>query len=493
LVGALSLQCLHPESNDSRSLGLLKRERDSMTKPVQRILIVDDDKEIRGLMAEILEEEGYAVDTATDGNKAIKAIDKTFYDLVLTDLKMPKIDGMKVLQHVVEQSDDTSCIILTGFGTIEGAVEAIKTGAFHYITKPIKAAEIRTVVKNALKFKLLERENVRLKQELRKKYRFENFVGDSKPIQQVFELIEKVADTDSTVLITGQSGTGKELIAKAIHYNSYRKDKPMVVINCGAIPEELLESELFGHEKGAFTGAHKSRIGRFELASGGTIFLDEIGDMSVNLQVKLLRVLQEQRFERVGSTRTITVDVRIIAATNQDLSTAVKEGKFREDLFYRLNVIPIKVPPLKARNSDIPLLVDFFVKKFNKEKQKETKGFTRKAMDTLLHYSWPGNVRELENLVERVMILSSGETVDLDDIPESIRQQSQTLVPTEVLPKGGLRFDRAVEEYEKRLILQALDETNWVKTKAAKLLKMNRTTLIEKMKKKKLAQPPAAK
>ena len=462
-----------------------------MTKPTQKILVVDDDKEILELIAEILEDQGYAVDTARDGKKAIKAIDTELYDLVITDLKMPKVDGMKVLRHIVDQSPDTTCIILTGFGTIESAVEAIKTGAFHYITKPIKAGEIKTVVKKALKYKLLERENLLLRRELRKKYRFENFVGDSKPIQEVFELIEKVADTDSTVLITGQSGTGKELIAKAIHYNSNRRDNPMVVINCGAIPEELLESELFGHEKGAFTGAHKSRVGRFELANGGTIFLDEIGDMSPNLQVKLLRVLQEQKFERVGSTRTITVDIRVIAATNQDLFTAVKEGKFREDLYYRLNVIPIKVPPLKERKSDIPLLVKFFVQKFNQEKQKQIKNVTQDAVETLLQYDWPGNVRELENMVERVVILAGAEEVGLDDIPDSIRHEVRSVGPIEALPKGGIRFDRAIEEYEKKLILQALNETNWVKTKAAKLLKMNRTTLIEKMKKKKLDRPVA--
>ena len=460
-----------------------------MTKSMQKILIVDDDGEVLELIAEILREEGYAVDTAQDGKMAIKAVDTEFYDLVLTDLKMPKVDGMKVLKHVVDQSPDSICIILTGYGTIEGAVEAIKTGAFHYITKPIKAAEIRMVVQKALKFKLLERENILLRRQLRKKYRFENFIGDSKPIQEVFELIEKVADTDSTVLITGESGTGKELIAKAIHYNSNRRDNPMVVINCGAIPEELLESELFGHEKGAFTGAHKSRVGRFELANGGTMFLDEIGDMSTKLQVKLLRVLQEQKFERVGSTRTITVDIRIIAATNQDLFTAVKEGKFREDLYYRLNVIPIRVPPLRQRKSDIPLLVDFFVKKFNQEKQKNIRGFTSEAMETLLHHDWPGNVRELENTVERVVILADGDEIGLNDIPESIKDQLPTVEPRKALPKGGIPFDHAVEEYEKRLILQALDETNWVKTKAAKLLKMNRTTLIEKMKKKKLYGP----
>jgi DNA-binding NtrC family response regulator len=458
---------------------------------MQKILIVDDDPEILEIIADILREGGYAVDTAPDGIKAIRHIDAEFYDLVITDLNLPKMDGMMVLRHVVDQSADTMCVILTGYGTIKSAVEAIKTGAFDYITKPIKSGEILMVVEKALRYKHLERENILLRQQLRKKYRFENFVGDSRPIQKVFELIEKVADTDSTVLITGESGTGKELIAKAIHYNSYRRDNPMVVINCGAIPEELLESELFGHEKGAFTGAHKSRIGRFELANEGTIFLDEIGDMSPNLQVKLLRVLQEQRFERVGSTRTVKVDIRIIAATNKNLISAVNKGTFREDLYYRLNVIPIKVPPLRHRKSDIPLLVDFFLKKFNEEKRKYVKEFSPEAMDALIQYDWRGNVRELENLVERVIILSNGDEIELEDIPASMKGRARTIESLEatIPPRGGIPFDHAVEEYEKRLILQALSETNWVTTKAAKLLNINRTTLIEKMKKKKLRRP----
>jgi len=467
-----------------------------MTKPIEKLLIVDDDPEILEIIADILREEGYAVDTAPDGVKAIKYIDAEFYDLVITDLNLPEIDGMMVLKHIVDQSPDTMCIILTGYGTIKGAVEAIKTGAFDYITKPIRSGEILMVVEKALRYKQLERENILLRQQLRKKYRFENFVGDSKPIQKVFELIEKVADTDSTVLITGESGTGKELIAKAIHYNSCRRDNHMVVINCGAIPEELLESELFGHEKGAFTGAHKTRIGRFELANEGTIFLDEIGDMSPNLQVKLLRVLQEQKFERVGSTRTIKVDIRTIAATNKNLISAVNKGAFREDLYYRLNVIPIKVPPLRHRKSDIPLLVDFFLKKFNKEKRKNVRGFSSEAIDALLQYTWRGNVRELENLVERVIILANGDEIGLEDIPESISTigQARTIKSLEVTipPEGGIPFDHAVEEYEKKLILQALSETDWVTTKAAKLLNMNRTTLIEKMKKKKLHRPAVA-
>jgi DNA-binding NtrC family response regulator len=460
---------------------------------MEKILIVDDDPEILDVIADVLRQAGYEVDQAEDGRRAIRRIEDDFYDLVITDLNLPKVDGMKVLQYVVDQSPETMCIILTGYGTIRGSVEAIKMGAFDYISKPVKSDEILIVVEKALKYRQLERENILLKQQLRKKYRFENFIGDSKPIQKVFELIERVADTDSTVLITGESGTGKELIAKAIHYNSYRRDNPMVVINCGAIPEELLESELFGHEKGAFTGAHKMRVGRFELANGGTIFLDEIGDMSPNLQVKLLRVLQEQKFERVGGTRTLEIDVRIIAATNKNLISAVNKGTFRQDLYYRLNVIPIKVPPLRHRTEDIPLLVDFFMKKFKKQKRKRICEFAQDAVGCLLEYSWPGNVRELENLIERLVILSNGDTIEIEDIPESIKGKASKVESVEVrIPNNGIVFDQAVEEYEKKLILQALSETNWVKTKAAKLLNINRTTLIEKMKKKNLLKPAVA-
>lgn len=457
---------------------------------MESILVVDDDPEIRQGVADVLRQAGYDVDEAKDGKKAIKCIEAGSYDLVLTDLNLPKVDGMKVLRHVLDESPDTICIILTGFGTIKGSVEAIKMGAFDYISKPVKSDEIVIVVEKALKYRRLERENILLKQQLRKKYQFENFIGDSKPIQKVFELIEKVADTDSTVLITGESGTGKELIAKAIHYNSYRRDNPMVVINCGAIPEELLESELFGHEKGAFTGAHKMRVGRFELANGGTIFLDEIGDMSPNLQVKLLRVLQEQKFERVGGMKTLEIDVRIIAATNKNLINAVNRGSFRQDLYYRLNVIPIKVPPLRHRKSDIPLLIDFFFKRIDPRKRDGINGFSSEAEDALVAYDWPGNVRELENMVERMSILANGDEIELEDVPDSIKGKGAKIESIEVtIPKDGIVFDQAVEEYERQLILEALNETNWVKTKAAKLLNINRTTLIEKMKKKKLAKP----
>jgi DNA-binding NtrC family response regulator len=456
---------------------------------MQRILVVDDDPEILEIISDVLQNAGYEIESAIDGRVAIEELENNFYDLVITDLNMPKVDGMGVLKHIATKFPDTLCIILTGYGTIKGSVEAIKMGAFDYVAKPVKSDEILMVVEKALRYQDLERENILLKDQLRQKYRFENFVGKSPAIQKVFELIEKVADTDSTILITGASGTGKELVARAIHYNSRRRKKPMVTINCGAIPEELLESELFGHEKGAFTSAHKSRIGRFELANGGTIFLDEIGDMSPNLQVKLLRVLQEQKFERVGSTKTLYVDIRIIAATNTDLKEAIKKGAFREDLYYRLNVIPIRVPSLKQRKSDIPLFLDFFLEKFNRRKNKNVNGFSPEAISTLLRYNWPGNVRELENLVERLVILSNDAVIGVDDLPGSIREsEGENYTFAMTIPDEGVPFSTAVDEYERRLILQALNKTNWVKKKAAELLNINRTTLVEKIKKKNIVR-----
>ncbi len=456
---------------------------------MQKILVVDDDPEILEIISDVLQDGGYEVESAINGRVAIEALEYNFYDLVITDLNMPEVDGMGVLKHIVAKFPDTLCIILTGYGTIKGSVEAIKMGAFDYVAKPLKSDEILMIVEKALRYQDLERENILLKNQLRQKYRFENFVGKSPAIQKVFELIEKVADTDSTVLITGASGTGKELVARAIHYNSSRRKKPMVTINCGAIPEALLESELFGHEKGAFTSAHKARIGRFELANGGTIFLDEIGDMSPNLQVKLLRVLQEQKFERVGSVKTLYVDIRVIAATNTDLKEAIKKGTFREDLYYRLNVIPIRVPSLIERKSDIPLFLDFFLEKFNKIKNKNIKGFSPEPVSAILQYDWPGNVRELENLVERLVILSDHEEIDIEDLPESMRENKKKVHTFEMtIPAEGIPFSAAVDKYERLLILQALNRTNWVKKKAAELLNINRTTLVEKIKKKNIVR-----
>ncbi|MDY7038661.1 MAG: sigma-54 dependent transcriptional regulator [Thermodesulfobacteriota bacterium] len=449
-----------------------------------RILIIDDDPDILDIIVKILKTADYEITAASSGEEGIEELRNNYFDLVLTDLMMPGIGGMEILDYTINRSPETRCIILTGYGTIQSSVNAIKKGAIDYITKPVTANELLLVVQKALKFKNLEEENIRLKKELRHKEKFENIIGTSPAIKKIFELIEKVADTDSTVLISGASGTGKELIARAIHKNSSRSDKPLIIINCGAIPEELLESELFGHTKGAFTGAHKSRTGRFEMANEGTIFLDEIGEMSPSLQVKLLRVLQEQKFERVGGTKTIHVDVRIVAATNKNLITAINKGKFREDLFYRLNVIPIKVPPLKQRKSDIPLLIDYFLKKFQSGKEKRITGFSPRAMDAMDEFDWPGNVRELENVIKRFTVLCDTNIVHFNDLPEQIQQNSKLIQPVEeaVLEKG-VTFDKAVKDYEKRLILEALEKSNWVKTKAAKLLNINRTTLVEKIKK----------
>jgi len=454
-----------------------------------RVLIIDDDPVILEVIGEILKTHGYHVVAAPNGGAGIRELERNYYDLVLTDLVMPDVDGMQVLEHLVTRMPKTMCIVLTGHGTIKSSVEAIKKGAFDYITKPITADELLVVIEKALKFRNLEEENFRLKKELRQTYGYDNLIGTSNAIKKIYDLIEKVADTDGTVLISGASGTGKELIARAIHYNSSRSDRPLVVINCGAIPEELLESELFGHEKGAFTGAYKSRIGRFEMANGGSIFLDEIGEMSPALQVKLLRVLQERKFERVGGTKTIHVDVRIVAATNKNLTVALNKGKFREDLYYRLNVIPIKVPPLKQRRSDIPLLIDFFMKKFQKGKEMKITGFSPEAMDAMLKYDWPGNVRELENVIKRFTILCDDQVVTGEDLPEHIPQKGRSIQPVEEdFLEDGVTLHKAVEDYEKSLILGALERSDWVKTRAAKLLNINRTTLVEKIKKQNLAE-----
>jgi DNA-binding NtrC family response regulator len=459
-----------------------------------KILVVDDNPDVLKLIANILESNDYEVKTAPSGASAIKEIETNDYDMVLTDLMMPDVDGMQVLENAILKIPKTMCIILTGHGTIKSSVEAIKKGAFDYITKPVSPSELLIIVEKALKFKNLEEENIRLKKELKGKYHYKNIVGTSNAIKKIYDLIEKVSDTDGTVLITGASGTGKELIARSIHYNSQRSDKPMVVINCGAIPESLLESELFGHEKGAFTGAYKKRIGRFEMANGGTVFLDEIGEMSPALQIKLLRVLQEQQFERVGATKTLHVDLRFIAATNKNLTTAINMEKFREDLYYRLNVIPIKVPSLKQRKSDIPLLIDFFTKKFQKgKKPNKINGFSQSAMDAMLAYEWPGNVRELENVIKRLTILTEEPIVSLDDLPENIQNVSGPLhTEKEVITDNELNLNEAVQDYEKRIILEALEKANWVKSKAAKLLNINRTTLVAKIKKQNIETDKAA-
>ena len=459
-----------------------------------KILVADDEIKIREYFSEVLHHEDFDVDTAQNGEVAIDLIDKEIYDIALIDLNMPKLDGMSVLKYINEHSQGTIGIILTGYATIRNAVEAMKTGAFDYLAKPVKMEEVLMVINRALEFRDIKRENLALKNQLKKKYKFENFIGDSPPMHRIFKVIEKVADTDSTVLILGESGTGKELVAKAIHYNSMRRDKPLIPVNCGAIPEELLESELFGHEKGAFTNAIRTRIGRFELANGGTIFLDEIGEMSPHLQVKLLRILQEQEFERVGGTKTIKCDIRVIAATNRDLDKLVQDGHFREDLYYRLKVIPIVLPPLRERRGDIPLLIHHFMENISKSRKKKIKGMSKDIIKAFMEYEWPGNVRELENIIERMIILAEEDELTIQDLPDKIIEKhhhdEDTIEP--VIPEEGFSLNNAINEYERLLIVRALEKADWVKNRAAKILNMNRTTLVEKIKKQGIERPRRA-
>lgn len=460
-----------------------------------RILVADDEWSIRDVLSGILESEGYNVDVAQDGEEAISLININKYDVVISDLKMPKKNGIEILKFLQEVSPDTIGIIATAYGTIETAIEALRAGAFDYITKPFHMDEIKLDVKRAIEVMSLRNENIQLKRQLKTNYGVNNLIGATSPMISLCDMINTVAESGSTILITGESGTGKELVAKAIHYNSERANKSFIPVNCGAIPEGLLESELFGHVKGAFTGATTNRIGRFQMANGGTIFLDEIGDMPLSLQVKVLRVLQEQEFEPVGSPETIKVNVRVLAATNKNLEQEVKEKRFREDLYYRLNVIPIKIPPLRERPDDIVLLIDHFVEKNKKNKKKRTIKFSDEAIAIMREYSWPGNVRELENLVERMVILSKNDLVGIEDLPEKLRKISPSIEknidppiqqPIFQFAEDGICLTTAVEEFEKTMIMEALRISKGVKNKAAKLLGLKRTTLVEKLKRKNL-------
>jgi DNA-binding NtrC family response regulator len=450
----------------------------------ERILIVEDEPDLSQVFVEVLTMDGYDVNTAANGEIAMQMLGEHSYDLVLTDLYLPKADGFQVLAHLQRVSSSTSAIVMTGHGSIESAVEAMKKGAVDYITKPVTFDQLRIVVKKALDVQRLQRENQLLRQQLKSKYHFTNIIGTSAAMQQVFDMIAKVADAESTVLILGESGTGKELVARAIHFNSRRAEKPFIPVNCGAIPESLLESELFGHERGAFTGAARTRMGRFELAHGGTIFLDEVGDMSPALQVKLLRVLQEQSFERVGGTKSVRVDVRILAATNRNLEDAIAKNEFREDLYYRLSVIPFTLPPLRERQDDIPLLLQHFMNQFNHLRNRKLQGFAPRALQMLAHYHWPGNVRELENLVDRLVVLKGQGIIEPEDLPDKMRATlpSVAAVATMDLPEEGFCLDAAVREFERDLITKALQKAEGVKNRAAQILGIKRTTLIEKLK-----------
>ncbi|MBI5167656.1 MAG: sigma-54-dependent Fis family transcriptional regulator [candidate division NC10 bacterium] len=441
-----------------------------------RVLVIDDEEAQRGLIAGFFKKQGLEVAAAEGGSQGLERLQKEPFDLVLVDYRMPGISGLEVLREVKRVNPEIPVIVMTAYGTIETAVQAMKEGAYDYLTKPVDLDDLWHRIERARERQWLLAENRELKERLQERYHFDQIIGESGKMQEVLALVHRVSNSGATVLIRGESGTGKELIAKAIHYNSPRAEGPFIKVNCAALPENLLESELFGHEKGAFTGAVSSRIGRFEAADKGTIFLDEIGDLSPSLQVKLLRVLQEREFERLGSNRTIKVDVRIIAATNRDLEAVVRGGRFREDLYYRLNVVPISIPPLRERREDLPPLMDHFLTKLSLENRKTITGLTREARDALMRYEYPGNVRELENILERAVVLARSETIGLSDLPISLQE-----------PKAGEETEKSLpsllEGIERRMIVEALQKSQGVQTKAAELLGISERMLRYKLKK----------
>jgi two-component system response regulator PilR (NtrC family) len=440
---------------------------------MSKILVVDDEQSMRDFLAILLTKEGHEVLTAKSGADALQAVQSEIFDLVITDMKMPGADGMEVLKAVKEVSPETVVIMITAFATTETAVEAMKIGAYDYIIKPFKVDELKLIINNSLEKRYLRKENTLLKREIESKAGFANFIGKSKPMQKVFSLIRQVSDTKSTVLITGESGTGKELVAKAVHFNSPLKNRPFVTVNCGALPETLLESELFGYMKGAFTGASSNKQGLFEAANNGTIFLDEISATTPALQIKLLRVLQEREFIRIGGTAGVKVDVHVIAASNKDLLAEVARGMFREDLYYRLNVLPIHLPPLRERKEDIPLLAEYFLKKVVRKGAERTqiKKIDPEAMKALMAYHWPGNVRELENTIERMIILTPEDVIRIDQVPDTVKSPSRSsdLVSFEI-PETGVDLEALLEKTERTFLRKALERTGGVKTDAAKLL-----------------------
>ncbi len=440
-----------------------------------KILVIDDDTSLRRVLEYNLQEYGYEVQTASSGEEGLYWFGQSQPDLVITDMNMPGMDGLMVLKSIKERSPETLVIIITAFGTVDVAVEAMKAGAYDYITKPFNRDELRLTVRKALEFCGLAEENKRLKSELSDKADFRTIVGSSKEMEKVFEVIRKVADTEAAILITGESGTGKELVARSIHANSSRKDAPFVAINCAAIPRELLESELFGHVKGAFTGAIRDKTGKFQLADGGTLFLDEVGDLPVELQPKLLRALQEKEVEPVGGTRAQKLDVRVVSATNLDIDRAVAAGTFREDLYYRLSVIPIHLPPLRERRKDIPLLIRYFCNKHGSEKVT----FAKDTLETLVMYPWPGNVRELENTVERLLIMRSGDNITHDDLPDKLREGSAPGSAVIRLPDEGY----SLEQLEREVVVAALERKAWNQAAAARFLRIPRHTLIYRIEK----------
>ncbi|TES91127.1 MAG: sigma-54-dependent Fis family transcriptional regulator [Candidatus Cloacimonadota bacterium] len=448
------------------------------------ILIVDNEKIVIKTLSFWLKMEGYRTETATLAEEAFEKCKKRKFNIAIVNLKLPKKDGIWLLQKFNEKKLEIPVIMITNHPSIETAVLSIKKGAYDYLPKPLNFEELGLIINKIIERQTLIAENILLREQLKEKYSFKNIIGKSLKMKRIFELIENVADTDSTVLIHGESGTGKEVIARAIHQRGSRREEPFITVNCAAIPDNLLESELFGHEKGAFTGAVSSKKGRFEMANGGTLFLDEIAEMNLNTQVDLLRVLQEREFRRVGGSKLITVDVRVIASSNKKIEKEVERGNFREDLYYRLNVIPLVLPPLRERKGDIPLLIQYFLDKYKKKKKREIRGVSKEGINLLINYNWPGNVRELENTIERIIVLGSGDFMTPKDLPGRIREFAKAKT------KICYPINKPLEDIEKEYIKNVLSDTNWNITRAAKVLKINRMTLYNKIKKYNLKRKP---
>ena len=450
---------------------------------MDRILLVEDDRNTLEGLAEILTMESYEVVKAIDGKSAVREMKSSNFNVLLTDLILPDFDGMELAKKSWEEQPDLMVVMMTAFGSVKHAVSSMKKGIFDYLTKPIDIDELLIVIKKAINQQKLKNEYNSLKDKIKEKYRYDNIVGTSGKMQEVFQKVSKIAGSDATVLIRGESGTGKELIARAIHYNSPRKNRELMEINCASIPETLLESELFGHEKGSFTGAHRMNKGKFESADGGTVFLDEIGDLSLNVQIKLLRFLQEKRFNRVGGSNFISVDIRLLAATNADLEAKMKAGKFREDLYYRLNVIPIYIPALKNRPEDIGPLIDHFIQKFSRKNEKEIAGITSEALNICLKYSWPGNVRELENAMENAVVLTENKFIAPEDLPFYLKAGKGGASFAELTQMDDMSYREQLEYAEKEIIRHALEETDGNKTHAAKRLGFSVRTMRNKVSK----------
>lgn len=439
----------------------------------EKILIVDDEKIVRESFYHWFIEDNYIVDTAEDGETALNKYAKEKYDLLLVDMKMPGMSGLDLLSKIKAIDKDAIIILITAFSSVPTAITALKNGAYDYVTKPVDPDELSHLVKRALEQRALKVENIQLKESIDEIIKPDNLIGESFQIKKIYELVHSVSRTDTTVMIRGESGTGKELVAKAIHINSGRKYSPIITVNCGALAESLLESELFGHEKGAFTGAQFRRKGKFEMADGGTIFLDEIGSISLRMQIELLRVIETKQFNRVGGNELIKSDFRVITATNESLEDLVKAGKFREDLYYRVNVFTIVIPPLRERRDDIPLLVNFFINKFSRAMNKKIKNISKEAMDFLMNYDWPGNVRELENAIERAMVVGKSDSITVDDLPFHVSRNNLELPGDE----------KSLSSMEKKYINRLLNENGWNISKTAQILEIDRVTLYNKINK----------